>query len=154
MPLKLGSIMIALCLMACASPEPPPGGKSASGLRKVMITEADAVDRLRALGLEVIVQQPDYVVVRQDSSHLQALREAGITTLPAQEADLVQRLVRVHFSDREQKQQIIDMGIDFWEQEGDSLLARAFDIHLSRLQAAGIGYRILANDASKREVKP
>jgi hypothetical protein len=101
--------------------------------------------------LEIIVQEENYVIIRRDSAQVQSLQDAGIATTSIQETDLVQRLVRVHFSSREQLQQIVDMGVDAWETEGDSLTARAYDIHLSRLQAAGIAYRILAKDASKRE---
>jgi len=148
---KSGGVMVFLLLFGCISPETkPPIGKT-TGLRKVMISSSQEVERLRNFDLEIIVQEEKYVVVRQDSAQIKNLQNAGFTTLPIKGSDLVQRLVRVHFSSREQLQQIIDMGVDFWKQEGDSLTARAFDIHLSRMQAAGIGYRILARDASKWE---
>lgn len=146
---KLAVGIITLLAMACASPEPK--SAATAGLRKVMIGSPQEVERLRSLGLEIIVQEENYVVIRQDSAQAMQLREAAIATVPIQESDLVQRLVRVHFSNRDQLQQIVDMGLDVWHTEGDSLTARAFDIHLTRLHAAGIGYRMLLRYAGTEE---
>jgi hypothetical protein len=59
--------------------------------------------------------------------------------------------VKVHFTSREQLQRIVDMGIDVWEVEGDSLLARAYDLHLTRLQADSISYRVVEQYAGRKE---
>lgn len=136
-------------LLACASPEQK--STSSPGLRKVTITSQQDVERLRGLGLQIIVQEKDYVVVRQDSSQIHQLEDAAIKTAPIQETDLVQRLVKIHYASREQLQQIVDMGVDVWEVEGDSLLARVFDSHLVSLQADSIGYRVVEQYAGKKE---
>jgi hypothetical protein len=139
-----------LLAMACASPEQKVSSSSA-GLRKVMITSQADVEKLRGLGLDIIVEEKNYVVVRQDSTRIRALEEASIASTPAQETDLVQRMVKVHFSSREQLQQIIDLGMDVWEVSGDSLLARAYDYHLARLQADTVRYRVVEQHAGKKE---
>lgn len=138
-------------LIACASPEQKTS--SSAGLRKVMITSQDDVEKLRGLGLQIIVQEENYVVIRQDSTQIRQLQDAAITTTPIQETDLVQRLVKVRYTSREQLQQIIDLGIDVWEvdSESDSLLARVFDSHLASLQADSIGYRVVEQYAGKKK---
>ena len=139
----LGLVLV----LGCAAPEPKP--TAAPGLRKVRITSPADLERLRATGVNIIVREKDYAVVRQDSTQVTALSETGLEILPMQERDLVQRLVRVHFSGREQLREITDMGLDVWTIEGDTLDARAFDSQLERLDSAGVAYRIVLQDASK-----
>jgi len=144
----LGGLMMLLA-MACASPEQKVS--PSTGLRKVMVTSQAEIDKLRSLGLEIIVEEKNYVIIRQDSTHIKLLQDASIATTPAQESDLVQRLVRIHFTSREQLQRIVDSGIDVWEVQGDSLLARAYDYHLARLKSDSVDVRVVEQVAGKKE---
>ncbi len=149
MRLKFERTIVLLLAVACASPEQQ--STSSTGLRKITITSQEDVEKLRSLGLQIIVQEENYVVIRRDSSQIRQLDDAAIKTAPIQETDLVQRLVKINFTSREQLQQIVDLGIDVWEVEGDSLLARVFDSHLASLQADSVGYRVVEQYAGRKE---
>lgn len=142
--------IIVLLAMACASPEQKVSSSS-TGLRKVMITSQADLEKIRGLGLDIIVEEKNYVIVRQDSLHVRSLADASIASAPVQETDMVQRMVKVSFASREQRQRIIDLGMDVWEVASDSLTARAYDYHLARLQADSVGYRVVEQYAGRKE---
>ncbi len=145
--LKSYCIFILACFMvSCQSPQP--SAKSASGLRKMKYSSAEELARIRQTGAEIIVQQPDYVIVRVDSTMPAAL---ALAAEALQEKDLVQRLVYITLQDSTSLQKIVDAGVDFWETRGDTAIARAFDIQLKRLQEAGFSCQIIAADADKFE---
>ena len=48
-------------------------------------------------------------------------------------------------------QQQIDLGIDPWQVHGDTLTARAYDLHIEQLRESGLNVEILAQDAAKWE---
>lgn len=139
-------LFLALFIASCQSPQP--SAKSASGLRKIKYSSTEELARIRQAGAEIIVQEPDYVIIRVDSTMTAAL------ALPAetlQEKDLVQRLVYITLQDSTSVQQIVDAGLDLWETRGDTAIARAFDIQLEKLQEAGFSFQIIAADADKFE---
>jgi hypothetical protein len=142
----------AMALGACRQQQPAATAAS-SGLRKIPYADSQTVEKVRQSGVKILVQQPDYLIVYSDSSSAQALQALTVTPQSATEADLVQRLVKIHFADQAQLQRIVDLGVDLWHVEGDSATARAYDLHLEKLKQEGFTYRILKMDASAKEDK-
>lgn len=142
----------ALALGSCRQQQPA-ATATPSGLRKIPYTDSQTVEQIRQSGVKILVQQPDYLIVYSDSSSGQALQALTVTSQSATEADLVQRLVQVHFTGQEQLQKIVDLGVDLWHVEGDSATVRAYDLHLEKLKQEGLTYRILKMDASTKENK-
>lgn len=148
--------MLVLGLMACDTSQPEPSAQqaassSANALKKIAYKNAEELQRLRDSGAEIIVQQPDYVIVRSDS---QALSAFAANASPAQELDLIQRLAHVQLRDSSDVQKIVDAGVDLWEIKTDTAIVRAFDIQLERLRAAGMSLRLVKQDAAQTEGKP
>ncbi|MCG3156033.1 MAG: hypothetical protein DKINENOH_02641 [bacterium] len=134
----------ALLLAACSTPSP--SAKGPAGLRKISYANAAELERIRQTGAEIIVQQPDYVVIRTDSAQLAAL---ALTSQPAQEQDLVQRLVAIVLRDSTSLQTVVDSGVDLWEARGDTAVARAYDIQLEKLRREGLAITVIAENADE-----
>jgi hypothetical protein len=141
-----------LTLSACRQQQPA-ATATPSGLRKIPYTDSQTVEKVRQSGVKILVQEPDYLIVYSDSASVQALQTLTVTPQAATEADLVQRLVKIHFADQAQLQKIVDLGVDLWQVEGDSATVRAYDLHLEKLKQEGFTYRILKMDASAKENK-
>lgn len=142
----------ALALGACRQQQPAATATS-SGLRKIPYTDSQTVEKIRQSGVKILVQQPNYLIVYSDSASVQSLQALDVKPQGATEADLVQRLVKIHFNGQEQLQKIVDLGTDLWHVEGDSATVRAYDLHLEKLKQEGFTYRILKMDASVKEDK-
>jgi len=140
-------LLCAIVLGACRQ-QPPAETARAGGLRKIANADSQTVERLRQSGVKILVQQPDYLIIYSDSTTIQTMN-----TQAATEKELVQRLVNIHFADKAQLQQIVDLGIDVWEVQGDSVTARVYDLYLEQLKQGGFRYRILKMDASAKEGK-
>jgi hypothetical protein len=144
----------ALAFFACSQQQPATTSTASTaatnrgGLRKISTSDQQIIEQLRQRGVKILVQQPDYVLVYSDSSTLQPL-----DTQPVTEKDIVQRLAKIHFADKTQLQQIVDLGVDVWEVKGDSMTARVYDWYLEQLKQGGFSYRILKMDASAKEGK-
>jgi len=137
---------ILLCpLLFCCQESDVAEQGAAGGLQKISnLTEAQ-IQELRDAGAEIIVQEPDYIVVRTTNmTGALAFSASGI-----EEKDLLQRLVHIHVPDSVALQTVINSGVDFWQVDGDTAIARAFDIYINDLRAAGLSVRIVAQDASK-----
>jgi hypothetical protein len=141
-----------LALIACRQQQPATT-PAASGLRKISASDQQTVERLRQSGVKILVEQPDYLVVYSDSATASLIQMLAVNAQPATERDLVQRLARIHFTDKAQLQKIVDLGVDLWEAQGDSAIARVYDWHLEQLEQEGYTYRILKMDANAPEDK-
>ncbi|RME01893.1 MAG: hypothetical protein D6814_00630 [Calditrichaeota bacterium] len=119
------------------------------GLKKIHYRSEADLQRLRQAGARIIVQQPDYVIIDNDS----LITALGFKAEPIQEKDLVQRLVRIVAANRDELQKAIDIGVDPWEVHGDTLIARAYDLYIEQLRKSGLTVEIIAQDASKWEGK-
>jgi hypothetical protein len=140
-------LLCAVVLVACRQEQQPqPAATTTPGLQKIKITDPQTVERVRQAGLQILVQQPDYLIVRPDSANAGKIQTLAAESQPATEQDLVQRLVRIHFSEQPRLQQIV--GVDVWEVETDSVTARVYDLHLEKLRQDGFPYRILKMNAS------
>jgi len=144
----------AVAFVACGQQQPAttPTASTAStghgGLRKISPADQQTIERLRQSGVKILVQQPDYLIIYSDSTTMQTMN-----TQAATEKELVQRLVNIHFADKAQLQQIVDLGVDVWEVQGDSVTARVYDLYLEQLKHGGFSYRVLKMDASAKEGK-
>ena len=150
MQTKICIFLLAIALCACTQePAPQPQQAPEHGLKKLRNPTEAQIQQLRAAGAEIIVREDDYIVVRTENVQ-QALdmRFEAIS-----EHDLIQRLVHIILPDANQLQEVIDTGIDFWELRGDTVVARAFDIHIEQLGEAGFTVEIVARNASAREDK-
>ncbi len=121
----------------------PPG----KGLKKVRYSSQAEVQQLRQVGAEIIVQQPDYVIIRTDS--IQGTLSVQLEAFT--EAELVQRLVQISLSDSGDVQTIVDTGVDLWEVKDSTAIAQAFDIYIEKLRQSGFTVEIIAEDARNRE---
>lgn len=152
--LFLAPLLVAACQQQQQQqPQPAATATAAGGLRKISTTDSQMVARLRESGVKILVQQPDYIIVYSDSASANQIQTLAANALPATEKDLVQRLVRIHFADKAQLQKIVDLGVDLWDEQGDSATARVYDLHLEQLKQAGFSFRILKMDASAKEDK-
>jgi len=143
----------SLVLTACGQQQPATTSTALTGrggLRKISPADQQTIERLRQSGVKILVQQPDYVIIYSDSATLQTL---AMNTQAASEKDVVQRLVNIHFTDKAQLQQIVDLGVDVWEVQGDSVTARVYDLYLEQLKQNGINYRVVKMDAGAKEGK-
>jgi len=141
----------AAALVACGQQQPATTSTASTGrggLRKISPADQQTIERLRQNGVKILVQQPDYVIIYSDSATIQTL---AIKTQAATEKEIVQRLVNIHFTDKAQLQQIVDLGVDVWDVQGDSVTARVYDWYLEQLKQNGINYRVIKMDASARE---
>lgn len=120
---------------------------SATGLKKIRYHSEAELEKLREAGAEIIVRQPDYVIVRTDK----LVTALTAKTEPVAEQDFVQRLISVQLRDRSELQAVVDTGVDLWEVGKDSVVARAFDLQIEHLQQQGYTIHMLAEDASKWE---
>jgi len=137
-------ILSLLLLFSCS---PKVEQQSAGGLKKIAYSSNEQLQALKDAGAEIIVQEPDYVVVRTDDM-LQAL---SVNSAPIQESDLVQRLVRIQLKDSTSLQTVVNTGVDLWQVVDDTAIARAYDLYINKLRAAGLTVEIMAQDASKWE---
>ncbi|MBN1465707.1 hypothetical protein JXA02_08110 [candidate division KSB1 bacterium] len=115
-----------------------------SSLRKIANPSDAQIQELRQANAEIIVRQPDYIIIRTTKM----TTPLAFTASPVAEQDLVQRLVHVHIPDSAALQTVINSGVDFWGVEGDTAVARAYDLYIDDLRAAGLTVRIVAQDAS------
>jgi len=141
-------LLFCLIFAFCQSEQQPQQAQS-QGLQKIYYKSEEQVQQLRRAGAEIIVQEPDYVIVRTDSM----LQTQDLKSEAIQEADLIHRLVKIHLRDSTDLQKVVNSGVDLWEVKGDTAVARAFDIYIERLREAGLSVKIIAKNASKMEEK-
>lgn len=137
------ALLVFICLGCTSQKTPPQQPAASSSLKKIMISSEQQLVQLEATGAEIIVREPDYAVVRADSLP----PSLTLSLQPLRESDLVQRLIRMRLADRNDLQQVVDTGLDLWEVQGDTVIARAFDIHIKQLEAMGYTIEILARNA-------
>ncbi len=140
-------LIIACVILAFCQSKQQPHQAAGPMLQKVYYKSPAEIQRLRAAGAEIIVQEPDYVVIRTDNM----VQGLDMKSQPIQETDLVQRLVKIVLKDSSDLQAVINSGIDLWQVIGDTVIARAYDIYIERLRQAGFTIDIIAQNASKME---
>ncbi|MDZ7332814.1 MAG: hypothetical protein ONB31_12620 [candidate division KSB1 bacterium] len=143
-----GAVLMLVCLILayCQSNQQPRQAPE-QGLQKVYYKNPEEIQRLRSAGAEIIVQEPNYVVIRTDKR----VQNFGFKPQPIQETDLVQRLVEILLKDSSDLQTVVNSGIDLWQVAGDTVIARAYDIYIERLREAGFVVHIIAQKASSME---
>ena len=142
-------IIITLCLVlvTCGTQEPQQAARPGS-LAKISVKNQSDVERLRQLGAEIIVQEPDYVIARMDS----VLSAQSLKLEVFNEKDLVHRLIKVTAASPDELHTVMNSGMDVWEIKGDTVIGRAFDIYIEKIRAKNIDVEILAEDAGNMEV--
>jgi len=91
------------------------------------------------------VQEPNYIIVQTDNM----TKTMAFSSHPIQEKDLKQRLIHVYAPDTTALQTVVNSGVDFWQVDGDTVVARAFDLYINNLRQAGLDVRIVAQDATE-----
>lgn len=140
-----GILLLVVSFFSCAEQEAPEGQSVGAGLQKIANLTDSQIQELRDAGAEIIVQEPDYIVIRSTKM----TKPMAFSAAPIQEHDLVQRLIHVYVPDSTALQTVINSGVDFWQVDGDTAVARAFDLYIRDLQMAGLTVRIVAQDASQ-----
>ncbi|MGH1365898.1 MAG: hypothetical protein ACRBF0_20235 [Calditrichia bacterium] len=138
--------LIVAFLTGCATPEPVEALSTGKGLRKVPTADAATIEKLTNAGAEILVKQPDYIIIRIDG--MQAVQ--AVNTVQLNEADLIQRVVEIQLQDSTSVQTIVDMGIDLWDVEENKAVAQAYDLHITRLRDAGFTVAILEENSQTR----
>ena len=147
--LRIYFILLACLVFAFCQSQQQPQQAQSQGLQKIYYKNQDEIQNLRDAGADIIVQEPDYVVIRTDKM----LQTHGLKSEPIQEVDLVQRLVKIALKDSSDLQTVVNTGVDLWEVKNDTAVVRAFDIYIEQLKQAGLSVEIIANNASKMEEK-
>lgn len=119
---------------------------SQNNLAKVRYNNEAELQNIRDTGADLIVIQPDYVILRSNGSS--ALQSLNLETFEEQE--MIQRLIRVALRDSGDVQKIVDSGADFWDVEDSSAIVRAHDYYIEKLQKMGFTISIIANNASRQ----
>jgi hypothetical protein len=147
--LRINFLLLACLIFAVCQSEQQPQQAQSQGLQKVYYKNPEEIQNLRNAGAEIIVQEPDYVVIKTDKM----VQTHGLKLETIQETDLVQRLVKIHVKDSTDRQIVVNSGVDLWEMKEDIAIARAYDIYIAKLREAGLIVEIIADDASKWEGK-
>ncbi|MDZ7265181.1 MAG: hypothetical protein ONB16_11385 [candidate division KSB1 bacterium] len=147
--LRLNFLLVAWLIFICCQSEQQPQQAAQRPLQKVYYQSEAEVQRLRDAGAEIIVQQPDYVIIKTDK--MVAIQD--LKSEPIREADMVQRLVKIYVKDSTDRQIVVNSGIDLWEMKNDTAIARAYDIYIEKLRQAGLTVAIISQDARQREEK-
>lgn len=137
-------VIFALMLLSCGGQEMT-SQQYEGGLRKIVAPSDAQIQALRDAGAEIVVLEPDYVIYRATDT----TQPVALSTAPIQEKDLVQRLVHIYLPDSTALQTVVNTGVDLWQVQGDTAVARAFDLYIDKMVAAGLSVRVVAADASK-----
>lgn len=147
--LRLSFLLLACLIFVFCQSEQQPQQAQSQQLQKVYYKSEQEVQKLRDAGAEIIVQQPDYVIIKTNKM----LTAQDIKSEPIKESDLVQRLVKIHVKDSIDLQTVVNSGIDLWEVKNDTAIARAYDIYIEALRKSGLSVEIIAQNASQRGEK-
>jgi len=145
--LRLYFLLFAGVIFVFCQSEQQPQQAQSQQLQKVYYKSADEVQKLRDAGAEIIVQQPDYVIIKTGKM----IAAQDVKSEPIKESDLIQRLVKIYLKDSTDLQTAVNSGIDLWEVKNDTAIARAYDIYIEALRKAGLSVEIIAQNASQRE---
>jgi len=147
--LRINFLLLACLMFAFCQSEQQPQQAQSQQLQKVYYKSEQEVQKLRDAGAEIIVQQPDYVIIKTGKM----VGAQDVKSEPIKELDMIQRLVKIYVKDSTDLQTVVNSGIDLWEVKNDTAIARAYDIYIDALRKAGLSVEIIAQDASKREEK-
>lgn len=147
--LRLNILLFAWLIFAGCQSEQQPQPATQRPLQKVYYKSNEEVQRLAAAGAEIIVQQPDYVIIKTD--HMVGMED--LKSEPIKESDLVQRLVKIHVKDSTDRQIVVNSGIDLWQVQNDTAIGQAYDIYIEKLRQAGLAVEIIAQNAKQRGEK-
>jgi len=147
-------LLLLIGLSACGQESPESGKREMARetqwqqaqLRKIPIQSQGEVDSLLNLGLDVIVEEEDYVVVHMQPSDTNQVQAANITTKPIQESDLIQRLVKIPIEQRERVNDLTEIGIDIWEVRQDTVVAQAYDKYIREARQKGFEVIIVSDN--------
>jgi biotin operon repressor len=145
--LRLSFLLFVCLIFAFCQSEQQPQQAQSQGLQKVYYKSQDEIQKLRDAGAEIIVQQPDYVIIKTDKM----IAAQDVKSEPIKESDMIQRLVKIYVKDSTDLQTVVNSGIDLWEVKNDTAIARAYDIYIEALREAGLSVEIIAQNASQRE---
>ncbi|MBN1479069.1 hypothetical protein EH223_15355 [candidate division KSB1 bacterium] len=145
MKIMCSILLFSILVISCGERRVPEGQTVGAGLQKISNLTDSQIQELRDSGAEIIVQETDYVVVRTTKM----TKPMAFSATPIEEQDLVQRLIHVYVPDSTALQTVINSGVDFWQVDGDTAIARAFDLYIRDLQNTGLTVRIVAQDASQ-----
>lgn len=135
--------LLSIFLLSCESKQEI-ASQQAGGLQKISHPTDAQIQELKQAGADIIVEEPDYIVIRTDNM----TKPMAYSSTLIEEQDLKQRLIHVYVPDTTALQTVINSGVDFWQVDGDTAIARAFDLYINNLKAAGLDVRIVAQDAN------
>ncbi len=149
---KMLTFTLAFCMLtACQRPEQKHSATQARDpnlpqMKKIEIERPEQADSLIQAGVDVIVVEGTYVIARVAQTDIAALEDSQLNSVDAEESDFVQRLIKISGHNREHLTEFAEMGLDIWEVQADTVLAQAFDKHISQLRQNGLSVKIIARD--------
>lgn len=139
----LGAVLFAALILGCEKPATTIQEAGVPHLRKINLTDNVDADSLSRLGLEVIVVEDNYVIARVGGEGIAAVQNLNLQSDIASETDLIQRLVEVIITKKEDISDLSNVGIDIWEVRGDTVLAQAFDKYIMEIENKGYSIKIV-----------
>lgn len=115
-------------------------------LRKIPIENKEVADTLRQQGLDVIVVEDNYLVVRMHKSDSAKVRSLNLEMEPIREEDLVQRLVKIPIGEKSDANDLAGFGMDIWEVREDTVVAQVFDSQIFAAREKGYEVVIVARN--------
>ena len=102
--------------------------------------------QIAASGVEIVVRQSHYVVVRLAADQEKELKDLGYSLSPCQEQDLVYRLIKISYRSKDEVHRLAQLGLDLWEVKENYAIARGLDKHLDKLQEENFRVEILVDN--------
>ena len=160
--MKTKSIVLVLALASlfgcqeAPKEEAEPTAAAQPQIRKIPISDRTLADSLRRAGLDVLVVEDDYVVVRLQPTEMQRVQQMNLPIEPLSEQELVQRLVKIPVTGKADVDKLVNLGLDVWEVRGDTVVAQVFDKHIFEAEKLGFRVQIVERDVrnlAKREAR-
>ena len=119
-------------------------------LAKIMIQNENDLNVLQNMGLEPLIIEKDYVIIRINKEKKVQIEDAGFVAVTPQEEDLVLRLIKIPVSMKSAPETISSlhtMGLDIWETREDYIIALAFDKQIKQLKNSGFSVEVLYSNS-------
>ena len=102
--------------------------------KKILIDKHTNIHEIEKLVEEILVYEEDFLLVRVEKK--QSI--PNVKLLSPEEKDFVQRNIKVYFNNEQELVFILNLGIDIWQKNQQSILGRAFDSQIQKMRKQSI----------------